>query len=72
MLFVSSHQFPFYPGTGATSEIGRGAGAGFTLNIPLEAGTKDDEIERLYARSRSKVRASTDFCDFCRIRRARA
>jgi len=49
VLFVSSHQFPFYPGTGASNETGRGAGAGFTLNIPLAAGTKDDEIEQLYA-----------------------
>jgi acetoin utilization deacetylase AcuC-like enzyme len=49
VLFVSSHQFPFYPGTGAPSEKGRGAGLGFTLNIPLDAGAKDDEIERKYA-----------------------
>ena len=49
VLFVSSHQFPFYPGTGAPHQTGRGAGAGFTLNIPLEAGTKDQEVERLYA-----------------------
>jgi acetoin utilization deacetylase AcuC-like enzyme len=49
VLFVSSHQFPFYPGTGAPNESGRGAGAGFTLNIPLAAGTKDDEVEQLYA-----------------------
>jgi acetoin utilization deacetylase AcuC-like enzyme len=49
VLFVSSHQYPFYPGTGAASEKGRGAGHGFTLNIPLDAGAKDDEIERQYA-----------------------
>jgi acetoin utilization deacetylase AcuC-like enzyme len=49
VLFVSSHQYPFYPGTGAASEKGRGEGLGFTLNLPLEAGTKDDEIERKYA-----------------------
>ena len=49
VLFVSSHQWPFYPGTGAASETGRGDGIGFTLNIPLEAGAKDDEIERKYA-----------------------
>lgn len=49
VLFVSSHQFPFYPGTGAASETGRGAGVGFTLNVPLTIGTKDAEIERLYA-----------------------
>jgi acetoin utilization deacetylase AcuC-like enzyme len=48
VLFVSSHQYPFYPGTGAATEKGRGAGAGFTLNIPLTIGTKDEEIERLY------------------------
>jgi len=49
VLFVSSHQYPFYPGTGAAGEKGRGEGLGFTLNIPLEAGAKDDEIERKYA-----------------------
>lgn len=48
MLFVSSHQFPFYPGTGAQSETGRGAGVGYTLNIPLAAGAQDPEIERKY------------------------
>jgi acetoin utilization deacetylase AcuC-like enzyme len=49
VLFVSSHQYPFYPGTGAASEKGRGEGLGFTLNIPLEAGAKDVEIEQKYA-----------------------
>ena len=49
VLFVSSHQWPFYPGTGAASEKGRGEGLGFTLNIPLDAGAKDDEIEKKYA-----------------------
>ena len=49
VLFVSSHQYPFYPGTGAASERGRGEGLGFTLNLPLDAGAKDDEIERKYA-----------------------
>lgn len=49
VLYVSSHQYPYYPGTGAATETGRGAGAGLTLNIPLEGGTRDDEVERLYA-----------------------
>ena len=48
VLFVSSHQYPFYPGTGAASEQGRGLGLGFTLNIPLGAGAMDAEIERKY------------------------
>jgi acetoin utilization deacetylase AcuC-like enzyme len=38
VLFVSSHQFPFYPGTGAAQELGRGDGAGKTVNVPLEVG----------------------------------
>ena len=49
VFFASSHQYPFYPGTGALSEKGRGAGLGYTLNIPLDAGARDDEIERKYA-----------------------
>jgi acetoin utilization deacetylase AcuC-like enzyme len=49
VLFVSSHQYPFYPGTGAPSEKGRGAGLGFTLNVPLDAGAKDEVVERKYA-----------------------
>ena len=49
VLFVSSHQYPFYPGSGAPSEKGRGEGLGFTLNVPLDAGARDDEVERKYA-----------------------
>lgn len=37
VLFISLHQFPFYPGTGAAREIGSGAGAGYTANIALPA-----------------------------------
>ncbi len=42
-LYASTHQYPFYPGTGAASEVGRGAAAGRTLNVPLPAGCGDDE-----------------------------
>ncbi|MBK6812516.1 MAG: histone deacetylase [Sandaracinaceae bacterium] len=38
VLFISLHQWPCYPGTGAAQETGRGAGQGTTLNIPLPAG----------------------------------
>jgi len=48
VLYVSSHQFPFYPGTGAASEVGRAAGAGFTVNIPLEAGATDADYHLAY------------------------
>lgn len=36
--FLSIHRWPFYPGTGAATETGAGAGLGTTLNIPLELG----------------------------------
>jgi acetoin utilization deacetylase AcuC-like enzyme len=42
VFYVSTHQYPFYPGTGAASETGTGAGEGSTLNVPLPAGTGDD------------------------------
>jgi acetoin utilization deacetylase AcuC-like enzyme len=43
ILYISLHQFPFYPGTGAADEIGRDRGRGFTVNLPLEAGATDDD-----------------------------
>ena len=48
VLYISSHQFPYYPGTGADSEVGEGAGRGFTLNVPLAAGATDDVYLRAY------------------------
>jgi acetoin utilization deacetylase AcuC-like enzyme len=41
VLYVSLHQYPYYPGTGAASDVGRGAGAGFTINVPFSAGVGD-------------------------------
>jgi acetoin utilization deacetylase AcuC-like enzyme len=46
VLYASTHQYPFYPGTGAASERGRGAGEGATVNVPLAAGTGDDGYRR--------------------------
>jgi acetoin utilization deacetylase AcuC-like enzyme len=48
VLYVSSHQFPFYPGTGAADEVGTAAGTGFTVNIPLEAGATDADYQLVY------------------------
>lgn len=42
VLYVSLHQYPFYPGTGAREEQGRGGGEGLTLNIPMPAGTREE------------------------------
>jgi acetoin utilization deacetylase AcuC-like enzyme len=43
VLYVSTHQYPYYPGTGAAEEVGRGAGAGRTLNLPFPPGFGDAE-----------------------------
>ncbi len=45
VLYVSLHQFPFYPGTGRREETGRGRGEGYTLNVPLPAGSGWDRME---------------------------
>ncbi|MCB9761501.1 MAG: histone deacetylase [Alphaproteobacteria bacterium] len=44
VFFFSSHQFPFYPGTGAAHEQGRGDGRGATLNAPLPQGAGDGDL----------------------------
>ena len=49
VLFVSSHQYPYYPGTGAADETGAGAGVGFTRNLPMAAGARDGDYESAYA-----------------------
>jgi acetoin utilization deacetylase AcuC-like enzyme len=45
VLYVSTHQHPFYPGTGAADEVGEGDGKGFTINAPLEAGATDADYD---------------------------
>lgn len=44
VFFFSTHQYPWYPGTGAASETGEGAGAGMILNCPFPAGSGRKEI----------------------------
>jgi acetoin utilization deacetylase AcuC-like enzyme len=39
VFYFSTHQYPYYPGSGAKNEIGGGRGEGFTLNVPLRANT---------------------------------
>ncbi len=48
VLYVSTHQYPFYPGTGAAEDVGRGKGAGFTVNVPLEAGATDGDYQDVF------------------------
>ncbi len=43
VLYFSTHQFPFYPGTGAIDEVGAGAGRGFNVNVAWGEGMGDAE-----------------------------
>jgi acetoin utilization deacetylase AcuC-like enzyme len=45
VLYVSMHQYPFYPGTGAADEIGEGRGRGMIVNVPLEIGAADADYQ---------------------------
>ncbi len=48
VLYFSSHQYPYYPGTGYYNELGEGCGRGFTINLPLKAGTENRDFIFLY------------------------
>jgi acetoin utilization deacetylase AcuC-like enzyme len=48
VLYISTHQWPHYPGTGSLDEIGKETGTGFTLNIPLPVGMGDAEYTQVY------------------------
>ena len=48
VMYVSIHQWPYYPGTGASDETGVGQGKGFTVNLPLEAGAADADYRLLF------------------------
>ena len=59
VLYISLHQYPFYPGTGGRSERGIGRGEGFTKNIPFPPGAGEDEY--LDAVGREVVPALEDY-----------
>jgi acetoin utilization deacetylase AcuC-like enzyme len=48
VLYFSSHQYPYYPGTGHINETGSGSGRGFTVNVPLAAGPGDAEYTKIF------------------------
>jgi acetoin utilization deacetylase AcuC-like enzyme len=50
VLYVSTHQHPFYPGTGDADEQGEGEGRGFTVNVPLAAGGGDGVYRAAFER----------------------
>jgi len=51
VLFFSTHQYPHYPGTGGAMEAGRGAGAGYTINVPMESGEGDEAYRAIFLKS---------------------
>ncbi len=48
VFYFSTHQYPCYPGTGDSDEIGNGRGAGYTVNIPLPMGLDDWAFATIY------------------------
>jgi len=47
VLYFSTHQYPYYPGTGHYTEIGEGKGRGYTVNCPLSTGCGDADYANL-------------------------
>lgn len=58
VIYISTHQFPFYPGTGDVDEIGEGDGKGYTVNVPLAAGGGDGVYASAFERIVLPVLAS--------------
>jgi len=48
VLYFSTHEYPFYPGSGSIDETGARSGEGFTVNVPLLAGWGDDEYQTVF------------------------
>jgi acetoin utilization deacetylase AcuC-like enzyme len=48
VLYVSTHQWPFYPGGGLVTDVGVGRGEGFTVNVPLERGATDGDYDIVF------------------------
>ena len=58
VFYFSMHQYPFFPGSGAASERGRGAGDGYTLNIPLKPGHGDNDYLQLFENALQSIKQS--------------
>ena len=58
VYFFSSHQYPWYPGTGSRGEKGMGRGLGYTLNLPLRAATPAEQQKRAFEAALEDMAAS--------------
>ncbi len=50
VLYFSTHQYPYYPGTGALDEVGGKEAPGFTINVPLPSGCLDEDFAQIFER----------------------
>lgn len=48
ILYISTHQYPYYPGSGSHREVGTGRGEGYTVNVPLSTGYGDGEFAAVF------------------------
>jgi acetoin utilization deacetylase AcuC-like enzyme len=48
ILYMSTHQSPYYPGSGSREEVGTGKGEGYTVNVPLSTGYGDGEFTAIF------------------------
>lgn len=55
VFYYSLHQYPWYPGTGAATEIGTAAGTGYTLNVPVAAGTTATDYLQQFEQGLAKI-----------------
>ena len=49
VMYISTHQYPYYPGTGGFDETGIGEGTGSVVNVPLAGGVGDEGFARIFA-----------------------
>jgi acetoin utilization deacetylase AcuC-like enzyme len=48
VLYISLHQYPYYPGSGSAGDSGIGEGSGYTINIPMAAGSADSDYREAF------------------------
>ena len=48
VMYISTHQYPYYPGTGHWNEVGLGQGAGSIVNVPLHGGVGNEGFARIF------------------------
>ncbi len=55
VLYFSTHQYPYYPGTGGLSEVGSESAPGYTINCPLSSGYQDEDFAQIFERVLSPI-----------------